>query len=211
MSVSSTGLLRTTHSRVVRGAAALALASGVVSTGFVALATPAHATAPAPVINSPAATVTSNDRSPVVDFTGAGLQYECSAAPAADPTPAYADCTSPWTVPSLATDGAYALSVREKTLSDDGDPATVAYTLDTVAQLTVVPPTSPDNDPRPTWDISVEPSGSATCSLDGAADVPCAGGFTPSADLSEDSHDLVVTATDPTGNTSTSTTSYVLD
>ncbi|MCU1622358.1 MAG: Cable pili-associated 22 kDa adhesin protein [Frankiales bacterium] len=212
MGMAPARLLRTPQLRVVRSAAALLLCSGVAATGVVALATPAHALAPPPDISSPAATVTSNDPSPLVTFTGAGLQYECAAAPASDPTPAYADCSSPWAVPALGPDGDYTLSVREKSLSDDGTPATVAYTLDTVAGLTVTPPTSPGNDPRPTWGISVDPSGAATCSLDAGPDVSCTTGFTPSADLTEGSHDLAVTATDPAGNTSpVSTTSYVLD
>ncbi|MFN2540016.1 MAG: hypothetical protein ABR549_17950 [Mycobacteriales bacterium] len=212
MSLGGACLLRTTRARAVRGASALLLTATLASTGLVALATPAHALEPPPVISSPTAGVTSNDRSPVVTFTGTALQYECAAAPVGDPSPAYLDCSSPWQVPTLTSDGTYSLSVREKSLLNDGTPASVDYTLDTVADLTVTPPASPDNDPRPTWGISVEPSGSASCSLDGAPAVSCTGGFTPGADLSEGSHTLDVTATDPTGNNAVpSSTSYVLD
>ena len=212
MSLGGARLLRTTRVRAVRSACALLLTATIASTGFVALAVPAHAVALPPDISSPAATVTSNDRSPVVTFTGAGLQYECAASPAGDPSPSYSECFSPWPVPTLTTDATYALSVREQSLSNDGTPATVSYTLDTVAQLTVTPPATPGNDPRPTWAISVEPSGSASCSLDGATAVSCTGGFAPGADLTEGSHTLDVTATDPTGNASVpSSTAYVLD
>lgn len=196
-------------------AGALLLTCALSSTGFAALATPAHAVAPPPVITAPTATSTSNDASPVVTFTGAGTAAECAAAPADAATPAvppaYADCVSPWTVPTLPADGSYTLSVREKSVTNDGTPATVAYTLDTVADLTVTPPSSPGTDPRPTWGISVEASGTATCSLDGASVVTCTTGFTPATDLTEGSHTLQVTATDAAGNTASSTTSYLRD
>ncbi|MDX6218378.1 MAG: large repetitive protein, partial [Frankiales bacterium] len=205
-------LLRTTRLRAVRSAAALLLVSSVASAGFVALAVPAHAVAPPPVITSPAATVTSNDRTPAVSFTGGGTQYECAVTSVADPSPTWQSCGSPWPVPSLPADGTYTIAVREQTATNDGDQADVSYTLDTVAGLTVTPPTSPGNDPRPTWQVSVEPGGAATCSLDHGADVPCTGGFTPSSDLTEGDHDLGVTATDGVGNTSpVSTTTYTLD
>jgi hypothetical protein len=147
----------------------------------------------------------------VVTFSGAGLQYECAAALSTDPTPSYTDCASPWSVPTLAADGSYDLSVREKSLANDGTPATVSYTLDTVAQVSVTAPASPGTDLRPTWGISAEPAAVVTCSLDSAADVACTGGFTPTADLTEGSHTLDVTGTDPAGNTATESSTYVLD
>ncbi|MCW2672690.1 MAG: putative internalin [Frankiales bacterium] len=205
-------LLRTTRARAVRSAATLLLVFSVTSTGFIALARAAHAVAPAPVVTSPPATVTSNDRTPAVSFSGGGTQYECAATLAADPSPSWQPCASPWSVPSLAADGTYTLAVREQSATDDGDPATVSYTLDTVAALTVTPPSSPGNDPRPTWSISVEVGGAASCSLDHGTAVPCTGGFTPGADLTDGGHDLDVTATDGLGNSSAvSTTTYTLD
>ncbi|MCU1602335.1 MAG: hypothetical protein JWO22_3044 [Frankiales bacterium] len=203
-------LLRTSNVRPVRSAVALLLGATISASGFVALATPAHAGPVPPTISSPVATVTSNDRTPQVVFSGPGAQYECAAV-LGSASPGYQDCSSPWNAP-LGADGDYTLSVREKSLADDGTPAAVAYTLDTVAQLSVVAPRSPGKDPRPTWTVSTEPSGTVSCALDGDPAVPCAGGFTPSADLAEGPHTLTVTATDPAGNTSPPDSStYIVD
>lgn len=205
-------LLRSGQARAVRSAAALLLLSGVASTGLLALSTPAHAIAPAPTITSPADGTTSTDPSPAVTFTGGGVQYECAVTSVAQPTPSWTACPSPWSVPTLAADGTYALQVREQTATNDGAAASVSYTLDTVAHLTVAPPASPGNDPRPTWQVSVEPGGAASCSLDGGPATGCTGGFVPATDLTEGPHTLVVTATDAVGNTSApDTSSYTLD
>lgn len=193
-------------------AGALLLTCALTSSAFMALAAPVHAVAPPPVISAPPAASTSNEPAPVVTFMGGGSAYECAAAPAGDGSPSYTGCVSPWTVPSLPADGTYTLAVREKSVTDDGTPATVAYTLDTVAALTVTPPSSPGTDPRPTWGISVEAAGTTTCSLDGAPAVACPTGFTPETDLAEGSHTLEVTATDAAGNSAVpSTTSYLRD
>src|SRR3954447_13541230 len=135
-------LLRAGQVRAVRSAAALLLLSGVASTGLLALSTPAPAVAPAPTITSPAATSSSTDPSPSLTFTGGGLQYECAVTSAAHPSPDWVACPSPWPVPTLTSDATYTLQVREQTAFDDGDAASVLYTLDTVADLTVTPPTS---------------------------------------------------------------------
>jgi hypothetical protein len=200
---------------MTRSAAALLLVAGMSSTGLVALAPPAHAAAPAPTLTSTTPD-TGTDPTPDVAFTGAGTQYECGVTSHLGTVGTWQPCASPWTVPDLGADGEYDLAVREMSATDDGDEARVDYTLDTTADLTVTPPTvggAPGNDPTPTWGISVEPGGSATCAFDGdPTPVPCTGGYTAATLTTNRSYDLVVTAKDALNNTHAPVTStYVLD
>ena len=212
MAAGGTRLLRSARSRAVRSLAALTLTASVVSTGFVALALPAHAGAIPPTISSPADGTVSSDASPTVDFTSVDTTatFECAATLGAA-TPAWTDCSTGWPAP-LGADGTYTLSVREKSLDDSGTPATVQYTLDTVADLSVsVAPTSPGNDPSPTWTISAEPGSTRSCTLD-AVSVDCtAATFSPGSPLSDGSHDFAVDETDAAGNTTSQTSTYLLD
>ncbi len=199
-----------TCARPVRALAALSLTLGVCSTGFVALAVPAHATAPAPSLDAPLPPRVGNDRGPTVTFSGPATTYECSFE-LASAAPAYTPCSSPWTPPAATVDGSYTLAVREVTPTGDADPALLSYTLDTVAQVTVSPPPSPGRDRTPTWTVSVEPGGSAACTFDGLGVGDCTTGFTPPAPLTEGPHVLDVVATDAIGNTGQVSSTYLLD
>ena len=205
------GLRWLSSARPVRALAVLSLTFGVASTGLVvALAVPAHAIALAPTLEAPLPPSTGNDRSPTLTFSGPGTTYECSFE-AASATPAYAACTSPWTPAAATVDGGYTLAVREVTVTGDADPALRSYTLDTIAQVTVLAPVSPGRDRTPAWAISVEPGGSATCTLDGTGVGDCTTGFTAPALATDGPHVLDVTATDALGNTGQASSTYVLD
>ena len=212
MAAGGVRLLRSAHSRAVRSAAALTLTASVVSTGFVALALPAHAGPNPPDISSPADGAVSNDPAPALTFTSndGATAFEC-AATLGSAAPSWTPCASGWQA-SLGAPGTYTLWVRESSQLDDGMPAPVHYTLDTAADLSVaVAPSSPGNQPRPTWTISAEPGSSRVCTLD-AATVDCsAPAFTPGSDLTDGPHSLVVVETDGAGNEATVTSDYVLD
>jgi hypothetical protein len=206
------GLLRVSHARLLRAVAALALLTSVSSGGFAALAVPAHALSPAPTLAAPLPPSLSNDPTPSIAFSGGGTAYECSFT-LATAAASWTTCTSPWTAPapSPPQDGDFLLSVREASATNDGIPAQHAYTLDTVAEVTVDVAT-PGSSATPTWTISVEPGGSATCTLDGTPVGSCSTGYTPSAPLSgEGPHVLGIDATDGAANTATAASTYVLD
>ncbi len=81
------------------------------------------------------------------------------------------------------------------------------YRLDTVADLSVVGPVTPGNDTTPTWALTPEAGGTASCTLTGpgapTGATDCSGGsYTPSAlpDTAGADYVLTVTVTDVLGN-----------
>jgi hypothetical protein len=63
----------------------------------------------------------------------------------------------------------------------------------------------------PTYDIST-PDNTATirCSVDGSPSAPCSSPFTPSGTFAPGTHTIVVTFTDPSGNVTTRTITFVI-
>jgi hypothetical protein len=210
MAEGGTRLLRVTKARAVRSVAALSLLCSVASTGLAALAPASYAAVPAPVLTGSAPSSPGSDPTPQLDFVDEGHVYECRATPPS--SAAWTVCTTPWDVPDLGADGSYVLAVRQQVVGDTGDELQVPYALDTVSEVTVTPPASPGNDTTPTWGISPEPSGTASCRFDGGPAADCSTGFTAPALTSDASYDLVVTPTDALGNPGAPITStYVLD
>ena len=213
-------LVAPTRLRSVRALTALVLVTGLSSTGFVAIAAPAHAAAAAPSLDAPLPPAVDSNPTPTVTFSGLGTAYECSFQPAAA-GPSYAACTSPWTATALSPepDGGYTIAVREVSSTNDGTPALFSYTLDTTATITLGEPATPGNNPTPSWTIGLEPGGTATCTLSdpagatvGAAGAACSSGFTVAAPLTaEGAYTLVVNYTDGVGNTGTKSSTYTLD
>jgi hypothetical protein len=203
-----------THSRPVRALTALILTLAVASTGIVALAGSAVAVAPATTILTSPSPATDKNPTPTWTFdVVAGPTWECSVdkVPAVPTT--WLPCDSgTYAAPALTTDGDYVFSVRQVVVADTADVASSApYTFDSTAQATVTPTRTPYNDPRPSWNIALEPGGAATCSLDLAAAVPCTGGFTAQADVAEGTHTLDVSFTDALGNTGATSSTTVVD
>jgi hypothetical protein len=197
-------------------AGAVLLAAALASTGFVALAAPAHALASTVTISSPSSPVTSNDRTPVVTFTGIGTQFECAADLESAASPTYVGCTSPWTVPSLPTDGAYTLAVRETGPSSGGAPATVTYTLDTVAPAatTVTGASGTSASTSPTWTWPNLEGDTALCTLTTpsgvGSEVPCTSPTSDTAVASaQGDYQLSVVLQDAAGNRSLAATGPV--
>jgi hypothetical protein len=131
-------------------------------------------------------------------------------------------CSSPFTA-NLANlpDGTYTLTVViTDAAGNDSAPASSVFILDRQAPVppTVVPPTSPDNNRHPMWEISAPSSATLTCTLMrgrtviwGPAECPADGQFLLGG-LPDGTYTLIVTATDRAGNVSAaSVTNYVLD
>ena len=120
------------------------------------------------------------------------------ASSAASIAAAFAACTSPRTLTSLA-DGAHTFRVRAKDGAGnlDGTPASNSFTVDTAAPQTTIDsgPTGPTNDNTPTWAFSAtRPRPSSAGSTTGRSR-PARSPFTPTA-LSDGTHTFEVRATD---------------
>jgi hypothetical protein len=175
------------------------------------------ATPPAkPVVTTPTAGGTTNDATPTISGTaeaGSSVQVFVDGNPIGTVT---ADGSGNWTInASHLADGPHTATARATdgagntgAVSDDD-----AFTVDTTppgGTVTEVPG-SGGGGSNPTFDIST-PDGTATiaCSLDGAAAAPCSAPFTPTGTLSPGTHTLVVTFTDPSGNVTTRTLTFVI-
>src|SRR4051794_27595038 len=131
-------------------------------------------------------------------------------------------CTSPWTADLTSLpDGTYTFTpVLTHAPRHTSTAATSVFVLDRQAPVppVVVPPSSPDNDVTPAWQISGPRNAELTCTLLqgrrviwGPAACPANGVFSL-AGLPDGTYTLRVTATDHAGNVSAAAvTTYVLD
>jgi MYXO-CTERM domain-containing protein len=168
----------------------------------------------APVITSPASGTLLATGSPVITGTAApGSQVTVLVDGQAAGT-ATADAMGHWSLtPSTPmSDGAHQLTATATRDGATSTPSTaVAVTVDTTppqVSATFEPPTlTSDGDVV----ISSNEAGTTyTCSLDGAAFVPCTSPYAPGA-LSDGNHTVVVKGTDAAGNVGTATVSFATD
>ena len=139
----------------------------------------------------------SNVSSPVFTFSAeAGSSFSCKLD-----TGAFAACTSPKPLSSLA-DGAHTFAVKATDAAGNtGADATFVWTIDTAAPTAAInqKPASPINDTTPTFAFTSETGALFTCTLDGVA-APCSSPKTYPP-LADGSHTFAVKATDAAGNT----------
>ena len=179
-------------------------------------------TAPtAPVVTGPT-TGTHNDRQPgftVTEPDGDATVTCTVTGPDASATVNSA-CGSGATLDlSTAADGTYHLHVTATDPYGNAVTTTVDYTLDATAPPApgVTPPASPTPDTTPTVAISDgDPTALLSCVLTGPGGSvfsgPCpADGVFDTGSHGDGTYSLAVTATDPAGNTSTTTVSWVQD
>ncbi|MFY9264152.1 MAG: Ig-like domain-containing protein, partial [Solirubrobacterales bacterium] len=170
----------------------------------------------APAINSPVAGVLLTDSTPPVSGTadaGTTVTVYVDGSPAGTAT---ADGSGNWSLivtPALVDGARVIYAVAEDAAGNDSPPsASVPVTVDATAptgtvtaQPAPVPPGA-----SPTFDIAT-PDGTATiaCSVNGGSFAPCSSPYTPPA-LPVGTHTLTVRFTDPAGNTTTETVSFVV-
>jgi hypothetical protein len=169
-----------------------------------------------PVVTSPAASALLTDDTPTISGTAEPNSQVQVFVDGNSIGTATTNGSGAWTItaPHL-TDGPHNTTARATdTVGNVGavsDP--VAFTLDTTApDGSVAKQTGTgENGGNPTFDISTS-DGTATirCSLDGATSSPCSSPFTPTGTLSPGTHTLVVTFTDPAGNVTTRTITFVI-
>jgi uncharacterized delta-60 repeat protein len=185
---------------VARGEDGMLLVSG--SNGF----GPAPAAFARFVGAPPETTITSGPSGPTNDATpsfafasnvfGASVDCLIGGGP-------FAPCASPFTAGPLA-DGSYAFEARARDASGtlDPTPASLAFSVDTVAPDTTIVsgPSGGTRDRTPTFEFSSSEAGAHfECSLDDAAFGACASPYT-TAPLSAGRHTFQVRAVDPVGN-----------
>jgi hypothetical protein len=145
------------------------------------------------------------------------------AGPTKDPTPSFGfspnqgggtqscridagtpvDCTGGTFEPGFLPDGPHTFRVTHTDTAENVSPeATRSFTVDTVgpaAPAITAGPTGPTNDSTPSFAFAGESGATFSCAVDGAAPVPCAGGFTPAA-LGDGGHTFRVSQADAAGN-----------
>ncbi len=164
------------------------------------------ATPPTITVN-PVTSPTSN-KTPQVSFTAGSdatsIQCKVDAG-------TFADCTSPFTTPSLL-DGSHTVTVQVADALGNTASDSTTFDVDATAPIVTITnqPSSPTNDPTPTVDFSVsEVPDTLTCQIDSDTPGPCSTStsFTPSTDLSEGDHTYTIKASDAVGNSDSKTTS----
>jgi hypothetical protein len=138
----------------------------------------------------------------------AGTTFQCALDGAA-PTP----CTSPLSIPGLAS-GSHTFTVQTTdAFGAVSAPASAAFTLDTVPQavsITAQPPAL-SNNTNPSFAFSALKAGTTfQCALDGAALAPCTSPLSFTA-LVDGAHTLKVQGTDPAGNSSSASAAFTID
>lgn len=142
--------------------------------------------------------------SATIAFTASetGVTFACSLDGGA-----YAACTSPAGLMQLAQ-GAHAFAVRATDAAGhtDASPATVNWTVDTVApEVTISSAPAASSGPRVAFAFAAD-EGALACSLDGGAFATCTSPF--ATNLPAGAHTFTVRATDAAGNKNTATKSW---
>ncbi|MCA9677604.1 MAG: Ig-like domain repeat protein [Kofleriaceae bacterium] len=151
----------------------------------------------------------SSDQTPTFTFTtgGAPTTTQCRTDAGA-----YGNCASPYTTAALA-DGAHSVTVRVIDAAGNTGTASRAFSVDTQPPTVTITsgPTSPGNDPTPTFTFTTAGAPTATaCRVDAGAYGNCASPFTTGS-LADGDHSVTVRVTDAAGNTGTATSSFTID
>jgi Bacterial Ig-like domain/Bacterial Ig domain len=166
-------------------------------------------TPPAVVINSGPNGPT-NDQTPTFAFTvESGSTTACKIN-----TTSFTACSSPFTPPTISTDGFYVFTVQATDAAGNTATATRSFSVDTVPPTVSIDsgPDGPTNDPTPTFGFSSESGATAACKIDGISGfVACTSTFTPSH-LADGHYTFIVHATDTAGNVSADVTrDFIVD
>ncbi|MBA3538838.1 MAG: hypothetical protein H0T79_04360, partial [Deltaproteobacteria bacterium] len=150
-----------------------------------------------------------NDNTATITFTTAGAP---STTQCQIDSGAFATCTSPFTTTALI-DGLHTVTVRVTDLATNASTDTASFTVDVVAPTAAftATPSNPTNDNTPS--IGFTTAGAPTlveCQLDTAAFVACSSPYLPGT-LADGAHTIRVRVTDGAANTSTISTTFVVD
>lgn len=174
-------------------------------------------TAPAkPVVTAPVGASTTADNTPTISGTAEPNSSVLIFVDGNPIGPVTANGSGQWTITSATLiDGTH--NVTAQATDDAGNtsaPAdTVVFTVDTTppgGTITPKPGTGGGTKP-PMYDIET-PDGTATiaCSVDGAPSAPCSSPYRPEGTFAPGTHTILVTFTDPVGNITTRTVTFVI-
>lgn len=148
----------------------------------------------------PSSAITSSQAMQLLFAATEGGSFECALD-----SGNYMPCESPFSLQRLA-DGQHFFQVRATDIAGNiGEPATYAWTVDTIAPEVlpgnVNPPQGPTNEATIAFNFSANEQASFNCSIDNAGFGPCTSPFTGSI-FTNGPHNLAVIAMDLAGNVS---------
>jgi hypothetical protein len=169
----------------------------------------------------------------IVDITPPGVTIVAPPSPTSDTTPVFgftvtglgpgwvscrfdsnlfAPCTSPHAPSVPLAEGTHTFQVRVSDAAANSSTATSTITIDTIAPVvTIAPVMSPTNNATPTFTFTVDESAATDCRFDTGTPSACVSPQTPPVALSDGTHDFQVRATDLAGNTSSATSTVVIE
>jgi hypothetical protein len=169
-----------------------------------------------PVVTAPVANSTTGDNTPTISGTAEANSSVLIFVDGSPIGPVTANGSGQWTITSSSlADGLHNVTAQATDGANNTSlPAdTVVFTVDTTpppGTVTPQPGTGGGTEP-PTYDIQT-PDGTATitCSVDGAPAAPCSSPYKPTGTFAPGTHTILVTFTDPTGNVTTRTITFVI-
>ena len=170
-----------------------------------------------PVVTAPVGNSTTTDTTPTISGTAEPNSSVLIFVDGNPIGPVVADGDGLWSITStVLSDGSH--NVTAQATDEAGNPSpqadSVAFTVDTTppAGLVVPMPGTGGGTEPPTFDLQT-PSGvgtTITCSVDGAPAAACTSPFKPSGTFAPGTHTILVTFTDPVGNFTTRTITFVI-
>jgi Big-like domain-containing protein len=142
--------------------------------------------------------------------TEVGSSFECKVN-----SGDWGSCTSPDTVSVIVGDNTFQVRATDPAGNTDPAPASRTFTnvIDTTAPVVniVLAPSDPTNRAKAKFAFTVDdPSASVKCKVDGQAPQPCSSPFTTDP-LSDGTHTVTISATDPAGNTGSDSRTFTVD
>ncbi len=169
-----------------------------------------------PVVTAPVGASTTSDNTPTISGTAEPNSIVEVFVDGNSIGTVTANGSGQWTTtaPSL-TDGIHNVTAQATDgASNTSVPAdSVIFTVDTTpppGTVTPQPGTGGGTEP-PTYDIqTADGTATITCSVDGATAAPCSSPYKPSGTFAPGTHTILVTFTDPVGNVTTRTITFVI-